>query len=327
MWEMFKDAAGNIFGGILAVATGYWLFWIERRSSAKDDFHATIKYLSRISSSNLPPDLQARVHYLKAYAFLKLQRYPEGIAEAENAMMNSPDEEWPWQIAARLYALVRHDDKTWLKPALQFWQRFLAMFPNDKWAWAEIGFVYWFLRKGGDKLSQQALNAFEKSIELGLKDSGLILDRIGHLYQEMGNWVEAEKAYRKAYSANPNQFGYCFGVSLMHFGRYLEALPLMLAAAEKHQPDALSWYNLAVCLEKTEKGQTGNIEKVQVAYKKAIEIEPNFAEAWFNFGGFYWNQGDQLTAYSIWKVAIQKFPNHPDCERVRTLLVDPFQKK
>jgi tetratricopeptide (TPR) repeat protein len=113
----------------------------------------------------------------------------------------------------------------------------------------------------------------------------------------------------------------------MHFGRYPEALPLMLAAAEKHQPDALSWHNLAVCYEKTGKNQIENTEKAEAAYKKATEIDPNYAEAWFNLGGFYWNQGDHLHAYSTWEVAVQKFPNHPDCKRVRTLLADPFQKK
>ena len=42
MCEFFKDAAGSLVGGALAVGTGYWLFWVQRRSSAKDDFLATI---------------------------------------------------------------------------------------------------------------------------------------------------------------------------------------------------------------------------------------------------------------------------------------------
>ena len=42
MCEFLKDVTGNLVGGALAAGTGYWLFWIQRRSSAKDDFRATI---------------------------------------------------------------------------------------------------------------------------------------------------------------------------------------------------------------------------------------------------------------------------------------------
>jgi tetratricopeptide (TPR) repeat protein len=154
-----------------------------------------------------------------------------------------------------------------------------------------------------------------------------VSDRIGHLYQEKGNRVEAEKAYRRAYSVNAGQFGYCLGISLMDLERHAAALPLLLAAAEQYQPDAMSWHNVAICYERTGKTEDGNIEKAEVAYKKAIEIDPNYATAWFDLGGYYWNQGDHLNAYSTWEKAIQKFPKHPDCERVKKLLANPFQTK
>ncbi len=296
---------------------------------AEQDFGKALSYLNRISTSQLSPKRQAAIHAWKANALLKLHRYAEGIAEAENAITNSPDSDWAWQVAGRLYALARRDDKKWLNPALKFWQRFIVKYPSNARAWAEIGYVCWSLRRFKDEanLSQQALNAFEKSIELGLDDNGWVSDRIGHLYQEKGNWVEAEKAYRRAYSVNAGQFGYCLGISLMDLERHADALPLLLAAAEQYQPDAMSWHNVAICYEWTGKTDAGNMEKAEAAYKKAIEIDPNYAAAWFNLGGYYWNQGDHLNAYSTWEVAMQKFPKHQDCERVKKLLADPFQKK
>jgi hypothetical protein len=58
MWEIFKDAAGSVFGGILAVGTGYWLFWIERRAGAIDGFHASIDDLrAKLAKSRTEPDV------------------------------------------------------------------------------------------------------------------------------------------------------------------------------------------------------------------------------------------------------------------------------
>lgn len=42
MFEFLKDALGGLLGGALAAGTGYWLFWSQRRTAAKDDFRATI---------------------------------------------------------------------------------------------------------------------------------------------------------------------------------------------------------------------------------------------------------------------------------------------
>lgn len=293
------------------------------------DYEKALVYLNRITTLQIPLKYQAAVHGWKANAFLKLHRYMEGIAEAENALANSPESEWAWGVAGRLYALARQVDKKWLPTTLEFWERYVVKYPQDKEAWAELGYVCWFLRgiKDKTKLSQRALEAFQKSVELGLNDNALVFDRIGHLYQEKDNWLEAEKFYRRACSLDTPQFGYCLGVALMRLGRHTEALPLLLAAAELHQPDAISWHELAICYERMGKIDDNNVKKAEAAYKKAIKIDPNYAEAWFNLGGYYWNQHDHIKAVSTWDLAIQKFPTHRDCKRVRELLSDPFQKK
>lgn len=297
--------------------------------NGKHDYEKALLFLNRLLTFKLPLKHKSTVYGWRANALLKLHRYAEGIADAENAIAGSPESQWAWEITGRLYALARQDDKSWLSPALAFWRRFVAKYPNNALAWAEIGYVCWFLRKfkDADMLSREALNAFEKSLTLGLDDSGWVSDRIGHLHQEAGNAVEAEQAYRKAYFVNSAQFGYCLGTSLMDLERHAEALPLLLAAAEQHQPDAISWHMVAICYEKTGKTEARNLEKAEAAYKKAIEVDPNYAEALFNLGGYYWNLGDHLTAYETWEIAIHKFPIHRDCERVKRLLEDPFQKK
>jgi tetratricopeptide (TPR) repeat protein len=322
--ECFEKALSiepNLFQALYSSAT------IAMRESR--DYEKALVFLNRIATSQLSLKYQAAVHGWKANALLKLHRYTEGIAEAENALTNSPDSKWAWGVAGRLYALARQDDKKWLPAALTFWERYVAKFSQNARAWAEMGYVCWFLRdlKDKAKLTQQALNAFQKSVELGLDDNALIFDRIGHLYQEKDNWFEAEKFYRRAYSLNAPQFGYCLGVSLIFLERHAEALPLMLVAAERHQPDAMSWHQLAICYERTASINVNNLEMAEGAYKKAIEMDPNYAQAWFNLGGYYWNLQNMPNALSTWEIATQKFPTHKDCERVKALLAAPFIKK
>ncbi len=115
--------------------------------------------------------------------------------------------------------------------------------------------------------------AFSHAISLGFEDDGLVWDRIGHLYQDQGNWPEAEKWYRQAANQNPVAFGYCLGVSLIFLGRHEEALPWVREAAEKHQPDAKSWFQVALCLEKL-----GRIGESVDAYQKAISLDSAYPE-------------------------------------------------
>jgi len=274
-------------------------------------------YLNQIITSRLSSIHLAAIHGWKAAVYMKLGRYAEGIACAEDAITNAPEAEWAWGVAGRLYALARNNGQQWLGHAANFWQRFIDKHPHNVEAWAELGYVYWFLREQKYKVdrSQRALFAFTKAMELGLEDGGLVWDRIGHLYQEEGNWKEAEKAYRQATQRNPEQFGYCLGVSLMSLNLYEEALPWVLAAAEKHQPDAISWFQVAICREKM-----GNIVEAETAYEKAIQLNPNYPEAWFNLGGLYWNQKVSQKAIATWKEAMDKFPGHELCKRVRDLL-------
>ena len=180
----------------------------------------------------------------KAYACLKLGKYAEGIACAEDAIANDLLNNWIWKIAGRLYALIRRHDSNWLEPAMKFWEKFLVKFPEKAEALAELGFIQFALVKkniNGDH-SQKAINAFLKAIEFGFKDDGLVWDRIGHLYQDRSQWKDAENAFRKATLRSPEKFGYCLGVSLIFLNRIDEALPLVLDAAQKHQPDAMSWF-------------------------------------------------------------------------------------
>jgi len=293
------------------------LYSLATLKRQENDPQGALAYLNRIITSSLTPDQLSWVQGWKAVNYMEQGLFPDGIAKVEEALAHRPDWEWAWSLAGRLYSLARHEDATWLVPAVAFWRRFLDKYPEKAEAWAELGFIYWFLRKKGNfaGYSLLALKAFKQAISLGFKDDGLVLDRVGHLYQDKEDWPEAEKWFRQAAKQNPVAFGYCFGVSLIVLGRYEEALPWVREAAEKYQPDALGWFQVAVCLEKM-----GRLDEAVNAYQKAISLDPDYPKAWFNLGGVYWNEGNREQAITIWAEAKTRFPDHPLGKQVDELI-------
>lgn len=283
----------------------------------EDEPETAVTYLKKISISSIKREQFGALHGWLATAYLKLDRYSEGIVSAQIAIAYAPDAKWAWLTAGRLFALARREDATWLLSAAEFWKKFATKYPESADAWAELGFVYWSLKEidNSEQLSVSAFESFAKAMTLGYEDDGLVWDRIGHLHQDAGRWTDAEDAYRRAAQMDPKQFGYCHGVSLIALNKYEEALPLVLAAAQHHQPDALSWSQVAFCYL-----NLNQIDAAIAAYNKAIELDPNDPIAWFELGGIYWNKKDVVNAELIWRDAINRFPKHDLCKKAKYLI-------
>ena len=141
---------------------------------------------------------------------------------------------------------------------------------------------------------EQDFESFKQAIanvvSQGAPDPAFLWDRVGHWAQDENNWVEAEKCYRKAFELSPAKYGYCLGTALNFLRRYEEALPILTEQAEKHIPDAMSWFQVAVARE-----GTNDIEGCISAYKRALQLDEDYDLAWFNLGGIYWNsQNEEL---------------------------------
>ena len=142
-------------------------------------------------------------------------------------------------------------------------------------------------------------------IDRGVVNPAFLWDRVGHWAQDDGNWSEAVDCYTKAYELSPAEYGYCLGTALNFSGRYAEALSILQQQAKEHQPDAMSWFQVAVARE-----GVGDLEESITAYKCALNLDEDYELAWFNLGGVYWNSLNEAEAISTWKEAIQRFPTH-----------------
>jgi tetratricopeptide (TPR) repeat protein len=143
-------------------------------------------------------------------------------------------------------------------------------------------------------------------------DTAYLWDRVGHWAQVDGDWEQAEEQYRKAYVLDPNRYGYCLGTALNFLKRFDESLPILLKQARVHQPNAMSWFQVAVAQE-----GVGDINGCKESYHQALTLEPDYDLAMFNLGGVCWNHGPKDEAIQIWKDAVKQFPSHPLAKELR----------
>jgi len=279
-----------------------------------------LTHLREIELEELSRTQQSWVYGRLARVQVHLGDHRAAIRAIESAITLAPDAEWPWLWGGRIHAIARREDRQWLDAARAFGERLISRFPEMGEAWGELGYTYWQLRRDRPdaELSRKCVMALSKAIALGFLDGGLIPDRLGHVLMDSGELKQAESAFRLAADQDGPLFGYCLGVSLIKMERYAEALPLVIAAAEKHQPDAMSWGNVGLCHDRL-----GERKKAIECYERAIEIDPDYAIGWFNLGGMYWNEGNLPRAVSAWQEALAKFPDHELADDVRSRL-KPF---
>jgi tetratricopeptide (TPR) repeat protein len=288
-----------------------------------EDADRALGYMERIRETALAPSQQAAVCTWRAILYLRLGRYSEGIINGEQAIQADPDQVWAWQHTARLYAVARRQDKRWLKPALDFWRRFVKRFPQSGQGWSELGFTLWFLRaQTGETesraLAQEALHAFESAVAHGPSDDGLVWDRIGHLREDLDDMPEAERAFREAVTRDRPQFLYCLAECLISLRQFEDALPLAIESAEKYQCDAHGWNQVGRCYSELKM-----FTEARTSYEKAIKLDPGYPDAWFELGGLYWNRGLSADALAVWEDAVSRFPDHALAKRVKEFLAHP----
>ena len=237
-----------------------------------------------------------------------------------NALVGRADHErWIWPWCARL---VGSFGRTTLENAIQartFWQRYVQARPDHSQGWWELLMSAFYLRGQGYDLGM-TYAAFKEEFELQIAnveegDAALPWDRLGHWAQQDENWTEAERCFREAYDLEGGDFGFCLGCALNHLDRYEESLPLLLEQAQLIQPDAMSWFHVAVAYI-----GLGRFAEAIDAYERTLALDRNHAPAMFNLGGTYWNLGDLEKALEVWSQACEQFPEDENVGRVTAML-------
>jgi len=260
------------------------------------------------------PTLAARGHRLEVY--FRLGMTDKAFDDIAVLMPHAPRHLWilPW-CARLVFSYARTSDAS-IGKAIRFWESYLRVAPKDSNAQEERIKCLAYAKMHGQPVlinfAQYEAQVAACIVEDSSVDAAHLWDRVGHWAQIDGDWETAERYYRKAYDLEPDRYGYCLGTALNFLKRFVESLPILLEQATKHQPDALSWFQVAIAREGTR-----DIEGCKVAYRRALELDPDYAAAMFNLGGILWNSGDKHGAIAVWSKALGQFPNDPLAERLR----------
>ena len=134
-------------------------------------------------------------------------------------------------------------------------------------------------------------------------------NNLGQVQLRLGKSAEAEASWRKALDVAPpsapvlyNLASLCFGIP----GRQKEALGL-LEQGVGLAPTARRCLELAVLMR-----QTGDIEGALPYYQQALELDPDFAEAYDSLGCLNFEHGNCADAEHLFRTAVSLVPGRAD---------------
>lgn len=237
--------------------------------------------------------------------------------EINGLLAQAGGEPWIWPFFAQLVASFGRTTTENARQALGFWHRYVGAHPESSGGRRELLLATLYLRAAGQDVGRTYAgfrDEFDWQIEhIDDKDEAAFLwDRLGHWAQDEADWAEAERCFRKAYDLAGGHYGYCLGTALNVLGRFQESLPILREQAERIQPDAMSWCQLATAYD-----DLGQAAEAIDAYEKALVLDPDYAVAMFDLGGVHWNRGGTLEALAIWTKAIDRFPDHELANKLR----------
>ena len=279
------------------------------------DLVSALHHLDSIVWPAASPGTSPSILGWRAELLFRLGRIAESFREINTLLSIGADLDWVWPWCTKLVATYGRATPSAAILSVQFWELYASEFPDDLWGQREKLLCYCQIHNedGDPKYDYEDIKyAVADLVSRGVSNPAFLWDRAGHWAQNEEDWFEAEECYRKAYELSPGAYGYCLGTALNFLKRYSDALPILEAQAQKHQPDSLSWFQVAISRE-----GTGDVKGCINAYKKALQHDENYALAWFNLGGVMWNAQNYTDAITTWKEAIRRFPRHELSQKLR----------
>lgn len=263
--------------------------------------------------NDIAPTLAARGHRLEIY--FRLGMADKALDDIAVLLPHGNRHPWIFDWCALLVYNYARTKELPVSRAIRFWDAYLRMRPTDRRAQKERLVSLAYAKMHGETVTidyERYLADVSAYLAVDSTDAAHLWDRVGHWAQVDGNWEQAELQYRKAYSLEPDRYGYCLGTALNFLKRFDAAMPILLDQATTHQPDALSWFQVAIAQE-----GIGDIAACKESYRRALSLDPEYVLAIFNLGGIYWNHGPRSEAIRVWSDALMRFPSHPLSEKVR----------
>ena len=118
------------------------------------------------------------------------------------------------------------------------------------------------------------------------------------------------------------------GTKQMQNQKYDQAIATFKKAL-KEEPKSAALYNLLGMAYRFKYNQVRNQKLKQqeiAAFKKAIEIDPNYWVALINLGATYYHQGDKAKATPLFQKALELNPDHPEKAQLEKMIQEGKKK-
>jgi tetratricopeptide (TPR) repeat protein len=175
---------------------------------------------------------------------------------------------------------------------------------------------YTGLTANESKNYDDAITYFQKAADLKYKEPGLY-NNLYKAYLAKGDSTKAFNSLKQGFAAYPENVGIL--IEIINY--YLitnesQAALEYLEKAKKNDPGNKSFY----FADGTLYDKIGNMDKAVESYKKAIELDPNYFDAYFNLAVVYFNNAVKLT-----EVANSELDNKKYLDK-KTIADEEFKK-
>ncbi|MFO7300923.1 MAG: tetratricopeptide repeat protein [Acidobacteriota bacterium] len=144
--------------------------------------------------------------------------------------------------------------------------------------------------------------------------------QLGDVYQRLKRSEDAETAYQKAVEINPKNAQAYDGLAALYntMGRLDQAAEAAARAMELQggqATDATSAYNMGAIMM-----NAGKVTEARAHFQRAIELDPNMAEAHFQLGMTYINEGNVGEAIKALEQYLSLAPDGPNAQMAKDML-------
>ncbi len=164
-----------------------------------------------------------------------------------------------------------------------------------------------------DGNDERAVELYAKEMEIAPETRVVAVNR-AILLSQLERTDEAIEAFRKVIELDPqdvNAYSELAGLYL-ELGREDEAMAVLSELESIGEPDPALWYNIGANFSNRELD-----EQAEAAFRKALTIQPDFAEAVRELGYLCVRRGDLVTAVAEFERYLELRPAAADADQVR----------
>jgi Flp pilus assembly protein TadD len=250
--------------------------------------HDMLDLLADLGHSQDDAEESARL----AHALLRCEQPGLALRQLDRVLALQPDNH-----TARAYAGFALFSTGQLGPARNILREVSQVDPKNP-----LGYYFLGLLHRADGYLPTSLWDFKRSLHLD-PANGAVYAEIAATYQLMGQYLAAGEWYRAAVAVAPEEPG--FRLLLARF--YVDVVPnprdgldaaRQSAALSPHDPEAqdlLGWANYLA----------GNLSAARLALERALDLDQDYARAYFHLGVVCDQLGDQATASWAYRRAIE----------------------